>query len=106
VLDLSNAHRQIIKPFRTNLFWIWNEVPLTRAGERLRGCFNADESEKGMLPRRHVSGASGVSQKNPARPSYELTPGGTLRNATLTRYVYFMFTPGSALMAKATLVTL
>jgi hypothetical protein len=31
MLDLSNAHRQIIKPFRTDLFWIWNEVPLTRA---------------------------------------------------------------------------
>ena len=30
MLGLSNAHSQT-KPFRTDLFWIWKEVPLTRA---------------------------------------------------------------------------
>lgn len=107
MLALSHAHRQITKPFRTDLFWIWKEVSPIRAEVSDLALFSAsmDPTERCSLGGRSPAQAV-LRKKNPARPSYELAPGGTPRNVTLTRDVYFMFTPGSALIAKATLRTL
>ena len=107
MLALSHAHRQITKPFRTDLFWIWKEVSPIRAEVSDLALFSAsmDPTERCSLGGRSPAQAVFAKKSRPA-----LLRAGAGRDTqechSQSLRFYFMFTPGSALIAKATLRTL
>jgi hypothetical protein len=106
MLALSHAHRQITKPFRTDLFWIWKEVSPIRAEVSDLALFSAsmDPTERYSLGGR--SRRKPCFAKSPAQCFYGSAGRDTQECHSQSLRFYFMFTPGSALIAKATLVTL